>query len=63
MRNKVKFFRKQKGLTQEQLAQELSVTRQTVNAVENNKYNPTLELAIKISRFLCVSVEELFFLD
>lgn len=63
MRNRVKFFRKQKGLTQEELAQELSVTRQTINAIENDKYNPTLELAIKVARFLGVPVEQLFFLD
>jgi len=63
MQNRVKFFRKQKGLTQEELAQRLSVTRQTINAIENNKYNPTLELAIKTARFLCVPVEQLFFLD
>ena len=63
MQNRVKFFRKQKGLTQEELAQRLSVTRQTINAIENNKYSPTLELAIKTARFLGVPVEELFFLD
>ncbi len=63
MQNRVKFFRKQKGLTQEELAQRLSVTRQTINAIENNKYNPTLELAIKTARFLGVPVEQLFFLD
>jgi putative transcriptional regulator len=63
MQNKVKFFRKQKGLTQEELAKKLSVTRQTINAIENNKYNPTLELAIKAARFLGVPVEELFILD
>ncbi len=63
MQNRIKFFRKQKGLTQEELAQKLSVTRQTINAIENNKYNPTLDLAIKASRFLGVPVEQLFFLD
>lgn len=63
MQNRVKFFRKQNGLTQEELAQRLSVTRQTINAIENNKYNPTLELAIKTARFLGVPVEQLFFLD
>jgi putative transcriptional regulator len=63
MQNRVKFFRKQKGLTQEELAKKLSVTRQTINAIENNKYNPTLELAIKVAGFLGVPVEELFFLD
>lgn len=63
MKNKVKFFRKEKGLTQAELAENLSVTRQTINAIENDKYNPTLELAMKTARFLGVNVEELFFLD
>lgn len=63
MKNNVKLYRKQKGLTQEQLAEHLSVTRQTINAIENNKYNPTLELALKMSRFLGISVELLFILD
>jgi len=63
MKNNVKLYRKQKGLTQEQLAEHLSVTRQTINAIENNKYNPTLELALKVSRFLGIPVELLFILD
>ncbi|BBB46952.1 hypothetical protein Pelsub_P0179 [Pelolinea submarina] len=41
----------------------VDVTRQTINAIENNKYNPTLELAMKLAKFLDVRVEELFFLD
>lgn len=63
MKNNVKLYRKQNGLTQEQLAERLSVTRQTINAIENDKYNPTLELALKMSRFLGVPVELLFILD
>jgi putative transcriptional regulator len=63
MRNIVKLLRKEKGLTQEELAQNLSVTRQTINAIENNKYNPTLELALKIARFLEMSVEKIFYID
>ncbi|WP_312355535.1 helix-turn-helix transcriptional regulator [Aminipila sp.] len=62
MKNRVKDFRKQLKLTQEELAQELGVTRQTINAIENNKYNPTLELALKMSRFLDVPIEVLFIL-
>lgn len=63
MTNKVKEYRKQLGLTQEELAQRLSVTRQTINAMENNKYNPTLELAIKTANFLGVPIEQLYFID
>ncbi|WP_238883854.1 helix-turn-helix transcriptional regulator [Clostridium sp. YIM B02551] len=63
MKNRVREYRKQLKLTQDQLAQELGVTRQTINAIENNKYNPTLELAIKTGRFLGIPVEQLFILD
>lgn len=63
MKNRVKEFRKQLKLTQDELAQKLGVTRQTINAIENNKYNPTLELAIKTAKFLGVPVEQLFLLD
>jgi len=51
------------GYRQEDLANKLDVTRQTINAIENNKYNPTLELAMKLARLLQVSVEELFLFE
>ena len=63
MRNMVKQLRKQAGLRQEDLARELGVSRQTIIAVENDKYNPTLELAMKIARLLGLHVDEIFFLD
>jgi len=63
MKNKIRELRKELGLRQEDLAEKLGVTRQTINAIENNKYNPTLELAMKLARFLRVSVEELFILE
>lgn len=63
MRNDIKKLRKQKGLRQEDMANLLSVTRQTINAIENNKYNPTLELAMKIAKLLNRPVEEIFYLD
>ncbi len=63
MRNDIKKLRKQKGLRQEDMADLLSVTRQTINAIENNKYNPTLELAMKIAKLLNRPVEEIFYLD
>lgn len=61
MQNKVKELRKQAGLRQEDLARMLGVSRQTIIAIENNKYNPTLELAMKIAKLLQRSVEEIFF--
>ena len=63
MTNKIKLYRQQLNLTQEDVSKKLNVTRQTINAIENNKYNPSLELAIKLSRLLNVQVEELFVLD
>lgn len=63
MRNIVKPLRKQAGLRQEDLAQALGVSRQTIIAVENNKYNPTLELAMRMAKLLGRPVEEIFFLD
>jgi putative transcriptional regulator len=63
MRNKVKEKRLDKGLTQEMLAESCGVSRQTIISIENEKYEPTTRLAIKISRRLKHRVEELFFLD
>lgn len=60
MKNRIRVLRKERNLRQEDLAKELGVTRQTIIAIENNKYNPTLELAMKISRFLETPVEEVF---
>lgn len=50
-------------MTQDELANAVGVSRQTINAIENDKYNPTLELAIKLSRYLKMSVEEIFILE
>jgi putative transcriptional regulator len=60
MKNNIRNLRKDKGLRQEDLAQILGVTRQTIIAIENDKYNPTLELAMKLARFLESSVEDIF---
>lgn len=59
----IKQLRKQAGLRQEDMAKELGVSRQTIIAIENDKYNPTLELAMKIARLLDRHVDEIFFLD
>lgn len=63
MENRIKELRKKVGLRQEDVANKLGVTRQTINAIENNKYNPTLELAMRLAKLLQTSVEELFLLD
>ncbi|HHU49858.1 MAG: helix-turn-helix transcriptional regulator [Caldicoprobacterales bacterium] len=63
MKNNIKFLRKQMGLRQEDIAIKLGVTRQTINAIENNKYNPTLELAMRLAKLFNTPVEEIFRLD
>ena len=63
MRNIIKQLRKQAGLRQEDMAQALGTSRQTIIAIENDKYNPTLELAMKIARLLGRPVEEIFCRD
>ncbi|WP_071428974.1 helix-turn-helix transcriptional regulator [Angelakisella massiliensis] len=61
MKNIVKQLRKQAGLRQEDLAKLLGVSRQTIIAIENDKYDPSLELAMKIAKQLGLGVEEIFF--
>ena len=63
MRNDIKRLRKEAGLRQEDLAKELGVSRQTIIAIENNKYKPTLELAMRLAVQLGKNVEDIFFLD
>ena len=63
MNNRLKELRKTQKLTQDELANAIGVSRQTINAIENDKYNPTLELAIRLARYLKIPVEELFLLE
>ncbi|GAF24470.1 helix-turn-helix transcriptional regulator [Shouchella hunanensis] len=58
--NKIEELRKCRGITQVKLAEDLNVSRQTINAIEKHKYNPSLELSLKISEYFDVKVEELF---
>ena len=60
MENIIRERRKQLGLSQEALAKQCGVTRQTINAIENNKYDPTLSLAFALARELKLTVDELF---
>ncbi|REH74714.1 helix-turn-helix transcriptional regulator, partial [Staphylococcus felis] len=53
-------YRKQKKISQEALSKELKVSRQTINAIENNKYDPTLTLAFKLAKLFDTTVDELF---
>ncbi len=53
-------MRTARGLTQVQMAIDLQITRQTITAIENNKYNPSLELALKLVKYFNVSIDEIF---
>jgi putative transcriptional regulator len=63
MKNTIKVERAIKGLTQEDLAKKISVSRQTINAMEANKYVPSTVLALKIAKAFNKSVEEIFALE
>lgn len=58
--NELKVYRAKRDLTQEELAVEMGVSRQTINAIETGKYNPSLELALKLADHFDVAIEELF---
>ena len=60
MKNRIKVHRAIHDFTQEALADKLHVTRQTINAIEKGKYDPSLELAFKLSQLFEVPIEELF---
>jgi putative transcriptional regulator len=63
MRNRLKVLRAERDLSQAQLADSLKVSRQTINAIETGKYDPSLPLALKIGRLFSQPVEAIFFLD
>ena len=60
MKNRLEELRRARGLRQEELAEALSVTRQTIGSLENGRYNPSITLAFKIARFFGLSIEEVF---
>ncbi|MED3467188.1 helix-turn-helix transcriptional regulator [Bacillus thuringiensis] len=60
MHNQIKKFREHKGISQGKLAEMCNVSRQTINAIQNNKYDPSLELAFSIAFILDSTVDTLF---
>lgn len=60
MENRIKEYREKRDISQGKLAELCNVSRQTINAIENNKYDPSLQLAFDLSRNLGVTVDELF---
>ena len=63
MKNRLKVLRAENNFTQEDLAQKVGVSRQAINAIETEKYDPSLPLAIKLGRLFGKPVEDIFFLD
>lgn len=60
MNNQVRIYREARGWSQGELARRLGVSRQTVNAVETDKYDPSLPLALRMAKLFAVSVPDLF---
>ena len=60
MKNRLEEIRKQRGIKQEELADAMKVSRQTINSLENGRYNPSVILAIKLARYFGMNVEDIF---
>lgn len=60
LENKLEILRKQKGIKQEELAEALEVSRQTIGSLENGRYNPSIILAFKLARYFNTTIEEIF---
>jgi putative transcriptional regulator len=60
MKNRLKLIREERGYSQEQLGEMLEVSRQTINSIENKRYDPSLPLAFKVARLFKVPIEEIF---
>ena len=60
MKNRLEELRKARGLRQEELAEVLEVSRQTIGSLENGRYNPSILLAFKIAQYFGMTIEEIF---
>lgn len=60
VKNRLEEIRKQHGIKQEELAEALEVSRQTIGSLENGRYNPSIVLAFKIARYFKMSIDEIF---
>lgn len=63
MKNRIEELRNARGIKQEELASEMEVSRQTISSLENGKYNPSIFLAYKISKFFGLKIEEVFIFE
>ncbi len=60
MKNRLEELRKAKGIKQEELASAMEVSRQTIGSLENGRYNPSLVLAFKLSKYFGLAIEDIF---
>ena len=63
MKNRIEEIRNQKGIRQEELARLMGVSRQTISSLENGRYNPSILLAHKISKYFGMTIEEVFMFE
>ena len=63
MKNRIEAIRKVRGINQEELAKVLGVSRQTISSLENGRYNPSIELAYKLSKYFGMTIEEVFIFE
>ena len=60
MKNHLEKLRQERGINQEELAEALEVSRQTIGSLENGRYNPSIQLAFKIARYFRMRIEDIF---
>ncbi|MDZ7767262.1 MAG: helix-turn-helix transcriptional regulator [Melioribacteraceae bacterium] len=63
MKNRIKVLRAEKNLSQDELAKAIKVSRQTINAIENGKFNPSVKLAMKMAELFGTTIENIFTLE
>ena len=63
MKNRLEELRRERGITQEELAAILEVSRQTISSLENGRYNPSILLAHKIAKYFGMTIEEVFIFE
>lgn len=63
MKNRIEEIRKARDVNQEELAEALGVSRQTISSLENGRYNPSIELAYKLSKYFGMTIEEVFIFE
>ena len=63
MKNRLEEMRRRRGLSQEELALTMEVSRQTISSLENGRYNPSILLAFKLARYFEVSIEDIFIFE